>query len=77
MTDIRSKAGHVLSTSDDPDARSLAAYVLGDASNERVTETVTPTRTATELRQLLRNIEGKEGQHERRLAIQAQLDALA
>lgn len=75
MSDIRSKAGHVLSTSDDPDARSLAAYVLGDADNERVPQ-VNTTRTPQELRQLLRNIEGKEGQHERRLAIQAQLDAL-
>jgi hypothetical protein len=35
MTDaIKSKAGHVLSTSEDPEARSLAASVLSEASRE-------------------------------------------
>lgn len=76
MTDIRSKAGHVLSTSDDPDARSLAAYVLGDADSARVSAPVQPARTKVELLRLLDAIEGKEGQHERRMAIQAQIDAL-
>jgi len=71
MTGIKSKAARVLQDdTQDADSKSVAAFVLGS-------DLPASTRTASDLRQLLRNIEGKEGQHERRLAIQARLDALA
>lgn len=70
-TPIKAKAGHVLSTSDDADARSLAAYVLGDADAARV-----PDRSADELRDLLSKIEGVEGQHERAAEVRRQLEVL-
>lgn len=70
MTGIKSKAARVLQDdTQDADSKSVAAFVLGS-------DVPKPTRTATELRQLLAKLEGKEGQHERRLAIQAQLDGM-
>ncbi len=66
---IRSKAGKVLATSDDADARSVASYVL---SGGEPTQTAT-TRTADDLRALLSKIEGVEGQHERADEIRKQL----
>lgn len=66
---IRSKAGKVLATSDDADARSVASYVL---SGGEPTQTVT-ARTADDLRTLLAKIEGVEGQHERADEIRKQL----
>lgn len=71
MTGIKSKAARVLQDdTQDADSKSVAAFVLGS-------DVPKPTKTATELRQLLAKLEGKEGQHERRLAIHAQLEALA
>lgn len=66
---IRSKAGRVLATSEDADARSVASYVL---SGGEPTQTAT-TRTADDLRALLSKIEGVEGQHERADEIRKQL----
>jgi hypothetical protein len=65
---IRSKAGHVLATSQDPDARSVAAHVLARDEVPPV------TKTEAELRRLLAKIDGKEGQTERANAIRAQLE---
>lgn len=74
MTDkpsIRSLAGHVLATDEDPEKRRLAAAVLGDDS-------LTPslTRTKEELEALLVKIEGVEGQSERAAAIRRQIEAM-
>jgi len=67
---IKSKAARVLSDdTQDADSKSVAAFVLGS-------DVPTPAKSKSELHRLLRAIEGKEGQHERRLAIQAQLEAL-
>lgn len=71
MTDkpsIRSLAGHVLATDDDPEKLRLAATVLGDDS-------LTPDqpKTAEDLKRILSRIEGVEGQHERAEAIRRQL----
>lgn len=67
---IRSKAGHVLATSDDPEARSLAAYVLGDEDPART------TRSREDLQRILSKIEGVEGQTERAALVRQQLEAM-
>lgn len=67
--EVRSKAGRVLATSEDADARSVASYVL---SGGEPTQAPT-TRTADDLRALLSKIEGVEGQHERADEIRKQL----
>lgn len=66
---IKSTAAHVLSTGEatDEEARSLAAYALGDAEPERT------TRTKEDLERILSKIEGQEGQAERAKAIRAEL----
>lgn len=71
MTDkpsIRSLAGHVLATDDDPEKRRLAAAVLGDDS-------LTPDRPKSkeDLERILSKIEGQEGQTERANAIRQAL----
>lgn len=70
MSKIRSKAGHVLATSDDPEARSLAAYVLGDEDPART------SKTKPELEALLAKVYGMEGQSERAALIRQQLEAM-
>jgi len=71
MSKIRSKAGHVLATSDDPEARSLAAYVLGDENPARTTQ------TKEDLERILSRIDGVEGQAERASLIRKQLEAVS
>jgi hypothetical protein len=70
--EVRSKAGHVLATSDDKDARSVASYVLSGG------EPVAPPvkRTREDLTRILAKIDGVEGQTERANAIRAQLEAM-
>lgn len=68
---IRSKAGHVLATSDDADARSVASYVLSGGL-----PIVKASRDADELRRLLSKIDGVEGQSERADEIRKQLNVL-
>jgi hypothetical protein len=75
MTDkpsIRSLAGHVLATDEDPEKLRLAAAVLGDDS-------LTPDqpKTKEELERLLSKIEGQEGQTERANAIRRELDKMS
>ena len=73
MSDIRSTAGHVLSTGEatPEEAKSLAAAVLGDDS-------LTPsTRTREDLERILSKIDGQEGQSERAAAIRAKLERMA
>ena len=69
MTELKSKAARVLSTSDDPDALSVASYVLRD-------DIPKPARTKRELQRLLRSIDGKEGQTERCRDIRAMLEVM-
>ena len=69
---IRSKAGHVLATSDDADARSVASYVL--SGGEPVS--APSTRSQEDLERILAKIDGVEGQNERAAAIRAQLEAM-
>lgn len=64
---IKSTAGHVLRTSDDPEAKSLAAYVLQDDAP------VQTTKSREDLEALLAKIDGVEGQKERAAAIRATL----
>ena len=66
---LKSKAGHVLSTSEDADARSLAAHVLGE-------DAPMPVKSFEELQALLTKIEGVEGQHERAVAVRAEMERL-
>jgi len=66
---LKSKAGHVLSTSEDADARSLAAHVLGE-------DAPAPVKSFEELQALLIKIEGVEGQHERAVAVRAEMERL-
>lgn len=68
---IRSKAGHVLATSDDADARSVASYVLSGGE-----PLVSVTRSADDLQRLLEKIDGIEGQSERANMVRQQLAAL-
>lgn len=67
---IKSTAGRVLASSDDPEAKSLAAYVLQDDPP------VQTTRNKNELQGLLRKIEGMEGQSDRYRDVQRQLEAM-
>lgn len=65
---IRSLAGHVLATDDDPEKRRLAAAVLGDDS-------LTPDqpKSKEDLERILAKIEGQESQTERTKAIRQAL----
>lgn len=71
-TPIKSTAAHVLSTGEatDEEAKSLAAYALGDAA---------PTRTARSLDDLMilyDKVKDMEGQHERARAIKAEMEKM-
>lgn len=71
-TRIKSTAAHVLSTGEatDEEARSLAAYALGDAEPQRT------ARTREDLERILSKIEGQEGQTERVREIKAQMERM-
>lgn len=70
---IRSLAGHVLATDEDPEKRRLAAAVLGDDS----LTPDKPAKTKDVLEALLVKIEGVEGQSERANAIRRQLEGVS
>lgn len=79
----KSLAGRVLATSDDPEAKSLAAHVLsddyGNTASDRMVEMQAaqpepqpgPPLTKEYLQRLLRKISGQEGQTERADAVRA------
>lgn len=69
---IKSTAAHVLSTGEatDEEARSLAAYALGDAEPMRT------AHTRDDLARILSKIEGQEGQAERVREIKAQMERM-
>ena len=69
---IKSTAARVLSTGEatDEEARSLAAYVLGDA------EPLRTAHTRDDLARILSKIEGQEGQAERVREIKAQIERM-
>lgn len=69
-TPLRSKAAHVLATSQDPDARSVAASVLGRD------EPQTPTRSLRELQNLLAKVSGIDGQTERVKMIEGMIQGI-
>lgn len=71
-TRIKSTAAHVLSTGEatEEEARSLAAYALGDAEPQRT------THTRDDLARILSKIEGQEGQAERVREIKAQMERM-
>lgn len=73
MSKIRSTAAHVLSTGDatDEEARSLAAYALGDAAP------VCTTRSLSDLQALYDKVNGVEGQTERTRAIRAEMERMS
>ena len=66
MTTLKSKAGKVLATSDDADARSLAAHVLGE-------DIPAPVKSFEDLQRILSKIDGQEGQHERAAMVRAEM----
>lgn len=72
-TSIKSTAAHVLSTGEatDAEARSLAAYALGDAAPTRT------TRSLSDLQALYDKVNGVEGQTERARAIKAEMERLS
>lgn len=71
-TPIKSTAAHVLSTGEatDEEAKSLAAYALGDAAPLRT------SHTRDDLARILSKIEGQEGQAERLREIKAQMERM-
>lgn len=70
MTGIKSKAARVLSdASQDADARSVAAFVLGSDAPK-------PAKTKVELMRLRDAIFGREGQHERVAMIDQQIASM-
>lgn len=71
-TRIKTTAAHVLSTGEatDEEAKSLAAYALGDAEPQRT------ARTREDLERILSKIEGQEGQSERVREIRAQMERM-
>lgn len=69
---VRSKAGHVLATSDDADARSVASYVLSGGGPVQAQT----ARSREDLERILSKIDGVEGQSERAAAVRAQLEAM-
>lgn len=68
---IRSLAGKMLASSDDPDVRRLAGAVLGDDS-------LTPpaNKTKADLERILAKVDGVEGQTERAALIRKQLESM-
>jgi len=73
MSKIRSTAARVLSTGEatDEEAKSLAAYALGDAAPVRT------TRSLSELQALYDKVNGVEGQTERARAIKAEMERMS
>ena len=73
MTKIRSTAAHVLSTGEatDEEAKSLAAYALGDDSPVRT------ARSLSDLQALYDKVNGVEGQTERARAIKAEMERMS
>lgn len=71
-TRIKRTAAHVLSTGEatEAEAKSLAAFVLGDAEPQRT------TRSREDLDRILSKIEGQEGQAERVREIRAQMERM-
>lgn len=71
-TPIKSTASHVLSIGEatDEEARSLAAYALGDAAPVRT------NRTLSDLQALYDKVNGVEGQTERARAIKAEMERM-
>ena len=72
MSKIRSTAAHVLSTGEatDEEAKSLAAYALGDAAPLRT------TRSLSDLQALYDKVNGVDGQTERVRAIKAEMERM-
>lgn len=72
MTKIRATAAHVLSTGEatEEEAKSLAAYALGDADPVRT------TRSLSELQALYDKVNGVEGQTERARAIKDEMEKM-
>ena len=69
---IKTTAAHVLSTGEatEAEAKSLAAFVLGDAEPQRT------AHTRDDLARILSKIEGQEGQAERVREIKAQMERM-
>ncbi len=69
---IKSTAARVLSTGEatEAEAKSLAAFVLGDAEPQRT------SHTRDDLDRILSKIEGQEGQAERVREIKAQMERM-
>lgn len=72
-TPIKSTAAHVLSTGEatDEEAKSLAAYALGDAAPVRT------ARSLSDLQALYDKVNGVEGQTERARAIKAEMERMS
>lgn len=72
MTNIRSTAARVLATGEatNAEAQSLAGAVLGEDPQPRT------ARSLSDLKELLRKVDGVEGQTERANAIRAEMEKL-
>lgn len=72
MTSIRSTAAHVLATGEatGDEAMTLAGYALGSQPEPRT------ARSLSELKDLLRKVDGVEGQTERANEIRAEMEKL-
>lgn len=72
-TRIKRTAAHVLSTGEatDEEAKSLAAYALGDAAPMRT------TRSKQDIQRMIAKLEGEEGQTERVAMMRAELAKMA
>lgn len=72
MSKIKSTAAHVLSTGEatDDEAKSLAAYALGDAAPVRT------TRTREDIVRMIAKLADVEGQGERVAAMRAELERM-
>ena len=70
---IKSTAAHVLSTGEatDEEAKSLAAYALGDAAPART------TRTREDLERMIAKLSEVEGQEERVAMMRAEIAKMA
>lgn len=73
MSKIKSTAAHVLSTGEatDDEAKSLAAYALGDEPSPMQT-----TRTREDLVRMIAKLSDVEGQGERVAAMRAELERM-
>ncbi len=72
MSKIKSTAAHVLSTGEatNAEAKSLAAYALGDAAPSQT------TRTREDLTRMIARLSDVEGQGERVAAMRAELERM-